>query len=54
MSSSYNDRQKELNNVIKQSNVKTDEFIERENVKLRQFYEDNSNKSLLCIRNAKS
>jgi len=40
MSSSHNDRQKELDNVIKQSNVKTDEFIKRENDKIRQFYED--------------
>ena len=50
MSSSHNDRQKELDNVIKQSNVKTDEFIKRENDKLRQFYEDKFKQELIMYQ----
>jgi len=50
MSSSHNDRQKELDNVIKQSNVKTDEFIKRENDKIRQFYEDKFKQELIMYQ----
>jgi hypothetical protein len=50
MSSSHNDRQRELDNVIKQSNIKTDEFIKREDVKLRQFYEDKFKQELIMYQ----
>jgi hypothetical protein len=50
MSSSHNDRQRELDNVIKQSNIRTAEFIKREDVKLRQFYEDKFKPELIMYQ----
>jgi hypothetical protein len=49
MSSSHNDRQRELDNVIKQSNIKTDEFIKREDVKLT-IYEDKFKQEIIMYQ----